>query len=92
MNLKNFTFQSEENNMSIGFDDLMGFGLSVDAVAETLNENIKNLPVGGVFKIRIKNKVSDEDKYQMESMLQLLAEQMGRSDITFIIEGEGDLN
>ena len=78
--------------MDDGFDELMGLGLSTDAVAEALNENIRNLPINGIFKIRIKNKVSDEDKVRTEFMLKLVGEQMGRSDITFIIEGEGDLN
>ena len=81
----------KENNMD-SFADIMDAGMSVTAIAEALVENIMDLPVNGIFKIRIKNKVSDEDKVRTEFMVNQLAVHLGRPDVTIIIEGEGDLN
>lgn len=64
----------------------------LDRIAKQLNDEIKSLPLNGIFKIQINRFVSAEDKATTERMVYYLAEALGRPDIMVIVEGKGDLN
>jgi hypothetical protein len=65
---------------------------AIDAMAKKLNNEITSLPLNGIFKVSIKNHVSDEDKAETKRMLEYLAEALGRPDVMIIVEDVGDLN
>jgi len=65
---------------------------ALDAMAKKLNKEISELPIDGIFKIRMNNVISPEDKIEAERMVTFLAEALGRTDITVIVEGMNDLN
>ena len=64
----------------------------INKAANELNDSIQTLPVDGIFKIRINNPVSAYSKLELTFLMKELAKNLGRPDITIVIESAGDLN
>ena len=65
----------------------------IDNVAKALIDGISTTPVDGIFKLRIsKESLSPEKKAEVQAMVKMVAEKLGRNDVTILIEAKKDLN